>query len=354
MRGLGAYALLAGLLGVIACRQIIGIEHVDLGDAGGDAGTGMPSQVFTRGSEPIVKIASDGEYVYALLASSIVRCKVGGCGTTPDTVVPTVASGLIDDFALGARIYYSQEGTTASLPDGGAPPANDGSIRVCDKDGKNDAVFLPGLAAPTFMTIAGDLYWFDDQDTIGADNPKNSMRRCPLTGGCGQGMSVMDGLGGLGTAVAGDSKSVYVLTGDTMNVNDAVYACATGTSCGNMPRLALGNIDSAGYGSIAADGTYLYFTLDTKGDILRIDQQNTPKTLVGGQVGTKGITSDGKHVYWGTSNGAVSRVPINGGPVQMLASGQATPDLLTTDAMNIYWVVTSGGGSSVMSLPKPP
>lgn len=337
----------------VACRQIVGIDHVELGDAGGDAGPGMPSQVFNRGSEPIVKILSDGQYVYALLGSSIVRCKVTGCGTTPDMVVPNVASGLINDFAMAARIYYSQEGTTATLGDGGMPPANDGSIRVCDKDGKNDAVFLPGLPAPSFMAIAGDLYWFDDQDDIAADNPKNTMRRCPLTGGCGQGTSVMDNLGGLGTAVAADVKSVYVLTGDSMNVNDAVYACATGTSCGAMPRIALTNIDSASYGSIAADGTYLYFTLDSKGDILRIDQQNMVKPLVGGQVGTKGITSDGKHVYWGTSNGAVMRVPVEGGPPQMIASGQAKPDLLTTDATNVYWVVESGQGSSVMTLPKP-
>ena len=341
------------------CRQIVGIDHVELGDAGDggttmEGGAGTPAQVFTRGNEPIAKILSDGQYVYALLSASIVRCKVTGCGTTPDPVIPMVAGGIIDDMAIGARLFYSMEGTTLTLPDGGAPPANDGSIHVADKDGKNDAVFLPGLPAPTHMALATDLYWFDDQDEIAADNPVNSLRRCAITGGCGKGTSVIDGLGGFSTSVVADPKSVYVLTGDKAGNNDGVFACAAGSSCGNMPRLAIGSIDSSAFSSMASDGTYLYFTTDTKGDILRVDQMNMVKTLVGGQVGPVGIATDGKYVYWGTSTGAIVRVGIDGGAAQTIASSQAKPNLLTLDAANIYWVVESGAGSAVMSLPKPP
>jgi hypothetical protein len=350
-----------GFVGFVGCRQIIGIDHVELGDGGtipeaggGDGGGGMPSQVFTRGNEPIVKILTDGQYVYALLSASIIRCKVSGCGTTPETVVAPVASGIIDDMALDARLYYSLEGTTATLPDGGTPPANDGSIRVVDKSGMNDQVFLGMLAAPSQMTIAGDLYWFDDQDIIAADNPVNSLRRCPLTGGCGKGTSVIDSLGSPGAQMAADSKSVYLMTGNKALTADEIDACGLGQACGTMPRLVLGSIDNTAQNSIATDTNYVYFAGSVKGDIERVDATNTVKTLVGGEVGPRGIATDGKYVYWGTSQGNIRRVGIDGGMAQTIASNQASPDHLVTDAANIYFVVETGQGSSVMSLPKPP
>ncbi len=343
------------------CRLIAGIDHVELGDGGmspeggdGCAGSCTPTQVFTRGNEPIVRILSDGQYVYALLSASIVRCRVTGCGTTPDTVVPTVAAGIIGDFALDARLYYSIEGNTLTLPDGGAPPANDGVIHAVDKNGMNDQAFLPALPAPRFMAIAGDLYWFDDQDGIGADNPINSLRRCPLTGGCGKGVSVIDGLGGLGTSVAADSKSVYVLTGTKAATSDGVFACGTGQTCGMMPRIALTAIDNIGQNSIATDGTNLFLANNTKGDIVRVDQQNIAKTLAGGQSAPAGIATDGKYVYWGTVTGSIMRIGVDGGNAQTVATSQAKPSSLIIDAVNVYFVVESGQGSTVMALPKPP
>lgn len=276
---------------------------------GGGGDGGMPTQVFTRGNEPIVKILTDGQYVYALFSASIVRCKVTGCGTTPEPVVPNVTGGIIDDMALDARLYYSIQGTAASLPDGGMPPANDGQIRVVDKNGMNDAVFLPMLPALAQMTVAtGNLYWFDDQDSIAADNPMNSLRRCPLTGGCGKGVSVIDGLGSPGLQMVADSKSVYLMTSNKALTSDQVVACGLGQTCGTMPRLVLGSINNTGTNSIATDANYLYFTENIKGDIVRVDAMNMTKNLVGGEVGPSGVATDGKYVYWGTSQGAIRRV----------------------------------------------
>jgi hypothetical protein len=347
------------LSALVACRQIVGIEHVELAEGGttpegGADGGGMPSQVFTRGNEPIVKILTDGQYVYALLSSSILRCKVTGCGTTPETIVAPVASGIIDDMALDARLYYSLEGMTATLPDGGMPPANDGSIHVVDKNGMNDQVFLGMLAAPNQMVISGDLYWFDDQGTIAADNPVNSVRRCPLTGGCGKGIAVIDSLGSPGVQMAADSKFIYLMTSNKLLTADEIDACGLGQACGTMARLAIGNIDNTAQNSIATDANYVYFAGNVKGDIVRVDAMNTVKNLVGGEVAPSGIAADGKYVYWGSSQGNIRRVGIDGGMAQTIASNQANPNHLVTDAANIYFVVESGQGSSVMSLPKPP
>lgn len=344
-----------------SCRAIVGIDHVDLVDGGtvGDSGKTCigscnPTLLFQRQNEAIVKLATAQDFVYALFQTSVVRCKASSpCGTTPEAIVNNTNG--ISDMAVGTRVFYSLLGTTTSLADGGEAPANDSAIHVTDLDGKNDTIFLGSLAASDNLALGGDLYWVDDQDDLAADPANNSVLRCPITGGCGKGILVMDKIGGPASSIVADGKSVFVLTGDqaTMSVDDAVFSCAAGQMCGTMPKRLISKVDSTANNSIASDGTNLYFTSDAKGDIVKIDPTGMTKVIAGGQQGPRGIAADAMWVYWATNTGTIVRISTQGGDPQVIAQQQASPDHVTVDAQNVYFVVQSGQGSAVMKLPKP-
>jgi hypothetical protein len=87
----------------------------------------------------------------------------------------------------------------------------------------------------------------------------------------------------------------------------------------------------------------------------------TPNTLVpsNANLGYGSIASDGTSLYWtvapspwslspdaGMGQGAVMKTPVGGGAASIVASGQADPTVVVADANGVYWGNTEGADDS--------
>jgi sugar lactone lactonase YvrE len=111
---------------------------------------------------------------------------------------------------------------------------------------------------------------------------------------------------------------------------------------------------------LAVDSSGIYFTTIYKLLKLQFDG-GTPAVLAENQY-PNGIALDTVNVYLANENGNVTKVPLGGGTVTVLATGQGAPIGIATDGANVYWascktngVVTkapiSGGPVGRVSLP---
>jgi hypothetical protein len=102
---------------------------------------------------------------------------------------------------------------------------------------------------------------------------------------------------------------------------------------------------------IAVDGTNAYWA---EGAVMKVSlsggtpDAGTPSPLASGNQAQR-IATDGTNVYWTSKDGDVSKVPVGGGAVVVLASGQDQPWDIAIDAHCVYW--TNRGGT-VMTIRK--
>ena len=79
-------------------------------------------------------------------------------------------------------------------------------------------------------------------------------------------------------------------------------------------------------------------------------------TLADGLNRSWNLAVDGTYVYWvenDISNGAVKKVPVNGGTITTLASGLVQPSAIEVDANYVYWIERNGGSNgSLKKIPK--
>jgi hypothetical protein len=99
---------------------------------------------------------------------------------------------------------------------------------------------------------------------------------------------------------------------------------------------------------LALGGGYLYFTSANAGTVSRVPVTGGQVELVAtGQSGPQGVAVDASHVYWTNPGGSntVMRADITGAvpatPV-IMATGQAGPLSIAVDATHAYWTSTSG------------
>lgn len=116
---------------------------------------------------------------------------------------------------------------------------------------------------------------------------------------------------------------------------------------------------------IAVDANNAYFTM--LGDIMKasLSGGGAPATQVV-KVGLGrvwGLASDGRYLYfsdrgenWRSDDGrtgAVRRVPVDGGPVETVASGlRGRPWGIALDATHVYWVINAERNAGIMRAPK--
>lgn len=114
-------------------------------------------------------------------------------------------------------------------------------------------------------------------------------------------------------------------------------------------------------GGIAVNNSYLYLTevLCSSSGLSSISKISLnyrwQMTLASGLSYPWGIVVDSDYIYFSKNsmeNGAVSRIPLNGGSVEDLATGLFAPALITKDNTHLYWPEErTGGGNNIRSVP---
>jgi len=138
---------------------------------------------------------------------------------------------------------------------------------------------------------------------------------------------------------------------------DSTNAYVTANSLYAVPLVGgSGTVLASGYGTVMGvrvDSTYAYFTAGAlPGGVYRVSK-------VGGTVETLATSSrpydlaiDATYVYWtDLTDGTLSRAPLSGGTVDVLASGANAGAHLTIDATNAYWIDAGPVGAKVMQTP---
>jgi hypothetical protein len=123
----------------------------------------------------------------------------------------------------------------------------------------------------------------------------------------------------------------------------------------------------ANVGSLALDATHIYYL--EAGVLKRVRKAGgAPEVLLVGRDRLAGVAVDGAHAYVtaaGSGDGAgvgrgmaadgsILRVPVSGGPAEVVAAGLALLGGIAVDAGSLYFSVTGDGhGQAIVKLPKP-
>lgn len=256
-----------------------------------------------------------------------------GGGPSAGTSGASGAGGDANGVAAGGADSSGAEGGTMS--DGGAVPAVGGGGAAAGAAGE------PGAEGGAAGSAAGD------GDCPALDLSSDPFN-CGAIGHVCAPSEIAFANNGAG-AVALDATNVYWASVDVWQ------APLTGGSATSIAALA-------NPGSIAADGSYVYWTANVgiagDGQILKepVGGGVTPLLVSGGAKQNAWLALDGVSAYWiNPGDGFVMKVPLAGpaNPIK-LAQNQKYPNAIATDGSNVYWTNlgdTSGDGR-VMRVPR--
>jgi hypothetical protein len=324
---------LAPLLG---CRQIAGIEDIQLtGDGGAttDGGTSKIETLVSATSGEAIATAlemfvKDGQ-VYVVTESSIWRCAITGC-TTPEVVVPSFAGLASDAVLVGSEIYFSTN-------------ENGGSIRAVGLDGKNLRVF--GLA-PKVEGVGSDgtqIFWATHPDP----NP-GQILRCAIGTTCASPTVVIDALDQVV-----DSFAMVVVFGGQVFTNvtnsgsaiEKLVSCGTTATCGASPKPTAITSDFFAHNYfyetptrlLYNDGTNLAYFDPTLKDVVVASSKS---------LGGLWTSADDRAIVSDNVNGdGILSAPL-AGPPQVSTVVPAQTDTIDTGVASngfVYFVISSAG-----------
>jgi sugar lactone lactonase YvrE len=320
-----------------------------VGGAGGAGGSGgsppVGPIVLASGLTNPGPIAIDATHIYLVTGSakpaenSILKIPIGG-GTPTEIVSKEPRPGSL---ALTATHVY----WTAAAA----------GVRRVLKSGGTPAVLTPASYAFDIALDSTHAYFTN------AENQTGELRKLPLEGG---NVTVMaTGQTSPGSLALSASKAYW-----TIGLGSGFDGAIMSTDLSSMGGSGTPLLASQGLPlSIALDATHAYFTAyqdpsnPNGGAVVRVPIAGGPRqVLAWEQLRPQSVNVDDQDVYWVNfggynvdntylqNTGTVLRIAPSGGAVTVMASGQNGPLALIVDANNIYW--TNSVAGTLVYLPR--
>jgi len=239
-------------------------------------------------------------------------------------------------------------GTIRSLSLSVDCPAKDSSVPLCGPwtpVGAADA----GVDASTDASAGGaDAGSSVDAGSAGAagEGPA-ATDGCAASGTC----PIYRGTSGYGLDIVADDESVYW-------ISDSGTVTKRSIKGGNPVLLASGQDQPI---TLALDDANVYWINGdsstgnpTAGKVMKVPLGGGKvTTLATGQSKAAYMLVSGDNVYWSGGTATISRVPIAGGPAEILVPGAGTPSQpgFAVDAHNIYWATRTNTTNTLMKVP---
>lgn len=206
-----------------------------------------------------------------------------------------------------------------------------GALRKAPVGGGTVIDLLP--VAPTVLEMAVDstyIWWTREPDDV---------QRMPTAGLPDGGVEDLLTLNPLANGITYDATNIYWANQQDGNVKKA------DRDLGNDTPIASGDVPWG----VAVDAANIYWTEQGSGaDIGKVMKASKVDgtglvELASMQGSPQGIAVDGTHVYWANRDaGTISKVPLTGGVVTVIAMGQQKPVKLAIDATHVFWANTEG------------
>lgn len=361
---------------LLSCGSVILEESTGSGGASGNP-TGGTSPTTTSSGGAI----STGPHTCTATFADCNGDPTDGCeadlGTTSahcgacdhDCLGSTCEDGMCTPEILASDLYYpnrlaldtdhvywtSSDGEIRSLPLTGGTPnpfaagqndpwdiAVDGSGVYWTNSGSDTVVALPfGAGLPVLLAEAGNplgitvhkgvVYYTDTYDKL---SDKEHVTRVPLPGGPPEKVASTPGA----WMVAADDQHIYWTDPATGAVWSGPALGGTATLLASVLEPTDIEVDSDAVYVSALEGTY------------RIPLSGgTPTVLVAGA--GRGLTIDATHVFVGTADGRLLRVPKSGGPALALSKTDLYPSDIAVSADHVFWITRSPEGA-LLRTPK--
>jgi hypothetical protein len=387
LRAPAPFVVLAVLASLGACRQLAGIEDIELSPEAGlhEGGPGMeggrkeggpdgpePTDAGDCGCDKCVTLASgqSSPLSMVLVGTDIYFLNYGpeaGLGSlarvsTSGGKVETLQGGLTHPLSLttdGMNLYYFTEdpkngGVIEKLP------ISAGTLTtLATKQGTMAGLIsCETIQYPTtqFITVsATDVYWIGTSGGVGVN-----VMTVPIAGGASKAfLNAVPGEAGLAaafepSAILTDGTSLFIISNDFSDYAGIIKATlSTGESVSIIEDLTTPD-------ALALTATDLLFTDEavsfTNGTLQILPQAGGANTVLAKKLYAPwAVTTDATDAYWinsGNGNilGSLEKVPLGGGTATTLAGALEAAEAIAIDSTSVYWIDSDCG--TVMKVAK--